>query len=116
LRKCELVCCACHRIRTQSRNTHGEHTGPHQKWSSTRLADARAWIDSLKANPCMDCGEMLAPVAMDFDHVRGTKITEISDMWSWGRDKILAELKKCDLVCCHCHRKRTQQRRQRRAA
>jgi len=39
--------------------------------------------------------------------VRGTKVTQITDMGSWGRDKVLVEIAKCDLVCANCHRLRT---------
>jgi len=108
LAKCDLVCCACHRVRTQTRNTHGQHTGQYGDWSARRLTDFRQWVDTLKAKPCMDCGRIRPPVAMDFDHVRGEKMHGVSSMWSWGRDKVLDEIAKCDLVCCICHRIRTQ--------
>lgn len=74
----------------------------------TKGQQYREWIDSLKAGiPCMDCGNTLPPEAMDFDHVRGTKTKSIIDMWSWARDKVLAPLAKCVLVCANCHRIRT---------
>ncbi len=111
IEKCELVCCACHRIRTQSRNTHGAHKGKHAAWSKSRLLAFREWLNTLKGNPCLDCGKVLHPVAMDFDHVRGEKVNSISSMWSWGRDRVLAEIDKCELVCANCHRVRTQSRR-----
>lgn len=38
-------------------------------------------------------------------------MNQIADMWSWGRDKVIAEIVKCDLVCCICHRIRTQSRK-----
>lgn len=114
--KCDLVCCACHRVRTQLRNTHGKHLGPMAVWSSNRLLNFRNWIAMLKAKPCMDCGRVRPSVAMDFDHVRGEKVTQVSEMWSWGRDKVLAEITKCDLVCCICHRVRTQVRMNQEAA
>jgi len=65
------------------------------------------WLRPMKKNPCTDCGKTLAPEAMDFDHVEGTKTKGIADMWSWARDKVLAELAKCVLVCANCHRERT---------
>lgn len=75
-----------------------------------RLIAFRAWIDSLKKKPCMDCGNTFPPVCMDFDHVRGEKVKHISSMWSWERGKVLEELAKCDLVCACCHRIRTNDR------
>jgi len=44
---------------------------------------------------------------MDFDHVRGAKVSGIAQMAFWGRDKVEAEMEKCDLVCANCHRERT---------
>ncbi len=110
LAKCELICCACHRVRTQARNTHGEHTGPSAKYSQRRLLEFREWLSSLKAHPCLDCGKRRPPEAMDYDHVSDNKIHGISSMWSWGRARVLAEVAKCELVCANCHRIRTQTR------
>lgn len=109
--KCELVCCACHRVRTQSRNTHGQHNGRYKDWSSSRQKKFRDWMDSLKNSPCVDCGKIRPSVAMDFDHIKNDKITGISSMWSWGHERVLAEIAKCELVCCICHRIRTQNRK-----
>jgi hypothetical protein len=96
--KCDLVCCACHRIRSHSRR---------KPPTTKKLVDFREWLDLLKANPCTDCGRVLAPVAMDFDHTQDDKIENITNMWSWGRAKVLGELAKCELICANCHRERT---------
>lgn len=103
LAKCELVCCACHRVRTQVRK--GDSKIP-------RVQAFRSWLNALKNNPCLDCGKILHHAAMDFDHVNGAKTAGIAQMWSWGRDRVLAELAKCELVCANCHRIRTQARRE----
>jgi len=52
------------------------------------------------------------PEAMDFDHVRGHKLSGIAKMYNQSLDRILLELRKCDLVCACCHRLRTFERRQ----
>lgn len=101
--KCELVCAVCHRVRTQARQP--------EALSDDRLSMFREWLNTLKSEPCTDCGRVRPPVAMDFDHVRGEKVKGVSQMWSRGRDKVLIELAKCELVCCICHRIRTQNRR-----
>jgi hypothetical protein len=97
--KCDLVCANCHRIR--SKNSRGE---------VKRLGRKRfyAKIDVLKNKPCVDCGEIFPPVAMDFDHVRGEKVATIAQMRSWPWDQTLLELSKCELICANCHRVRTQ--------
>jgi len=54
---------------------------------------------------------------MDFDHREGEeKLFNISALNAnrWvSVAQLLAEIKKCDLVCANCHRERTHQRRQR---
>jgi hypothetical protein len=99
--KCELVCCACHRVRTQTRK--GASRIP-------RLQAFREWLNSLKAHPCTDCGRVRQSVAMDFDHIDDDKVAGIAQMWSWSRVRVIAEIAKCELVCCICHRIRTQTR------
>jgi len=103
--KCDLVCACCHRVRTAAR-----------KERSTKLAAVRTKLDQLKNSPCADCGQKFPPVAMDFDHVRGSKVRAVSLMKEQAWDKVLEEIAKCDLVCAVCHRKRTHQRKQEAAA
>jgi len=98
--KCDLVCCACHRVRSHARR---------KTPTTPRLVAFHQWMHTLKAAPCMDCGDTKAPEAMDFDHVTGVKTSGVADMWSWSRPKVVAELAKCELVCANCHRMRTVQ-------
>lgn len=81
-------------------------------------AENKAYIDSVKANPCMDCGKSFPPVCMDFDHVNGDKIQSISSMCSscYKLDLIKEEIAKCELVCSNCHRIRTRDRKDNLAA
>ena len=99
--KCDLVCSCCHRVRTH--NQVPESTYPRKREFYQKIA-------LLKQDSCMDCGLKFQPVAMDFDHVRGTKVATVSQMnsFSWGR--VILELAKCDLVCANCHRIRTNSR------
>lgn len=99
LAKCELVCCNCHRIRTQTRK--GDSKIP-------KLVAFHEWLNHWKSSPCTDCGQTYHHAAMDFDHVRGSKVSGVAQMWSWRRERVLGELAKCDLVCANCHRIRTQ--------
>ena len=71
---------------------------------AVNVARIRAY---LIAHPCVDCGEA-DPIVLEFDHVRGTKIGNASQMvrdrpWS----AIVSELAKCDVRCANCHRRRT---------
>lgn len=77
-----------------------------------RYAKARrAFLDSLKAYPCVDCQIQYPPYVMDFDHVNGEKKFNIAAKASGGdMQAILDEVAKCDLVCANCHRERTHNR------
>jgi predicted transcriptional regulator len=57
---------------------------------------------------CIDCKNKFPYYVLDFDHVRGQKIDNISKMVKWHNyEDILKEIKKCDVVCSNCHRFRT---------
>lgn len=111
LDRCVVVCCCCHRVRTQARRPPIAHSGDSGKYSLPKFLAFKAWMAALKRSPCMDCGNTFLPAAMDFDHVRGEKVKEVGQMWSWIHEKVLAEIAKCDLVCACCHRIRTESRR-----
>ena len=70
----------------------------------------REFIAALKRKPCTDCGNTFPTECMDFDHVNGDKRFLISQMAYWGRETILKEIAKCELVCSNCHRIRTKRR------
>lgn len=77
-----------------------------------RVAAAHLIILS-KSVPCADCRKSYGTYVMQFDHVRGVKLFNISQVC--GRqplDVIAAEIAKCDVVCANCHFERTHQRRQ----
>lgn len=71
------------------------------------------WFRSIKAGqPCADCGQVLEPSCMDYDHVNGNKTDHVSRMVldNTPKKKILEEIQKCELVCLICHNRRTQNR------
>jgi hypothetical protein len=77
------------------------------------VAANRARINAyLTAHPCVDCGETDV-VVLDFDHVRGEKVADVSTMVGLGVSwrKIEEEIAKCEVRCSNDHRRVTQQRR-----
>lgn len=57
----------------------------------------------LSTHPCVDCG--FSDVrALEFDHVRGTKGFTVTQHYDYSREKILAEIAKCEIRCSNCHR------------
>lgn len=65
-------------------------------------------VEYLRNHPCVDCGERHLAV-LDFDHIKGTKEFNVSDMvkagYCWAR--VLLEVDKCQVRCSNCHRKKT---------
>ena len=75
-----------------------------------RIRIAREFVDALKRDtPCADCGKKKPLIAVDFDHVDGSKEHNISAMVHAGRslEAIKREIAKCEVVCACCHRIRT---------
>lgn len=65
-----------------------------------------------KGQPCADCGRIFHPSAMQWDHrPDSVKVDDVSRMYGLSRDKVLAEIEKCDLVCANCHAVRTYARK-----
>ena len=63
----------------------------------------------LSDKACAHCG-ITDPRVLEFDHVdpniKSVSIARaIADVWSW--DKILQEIKKCQILCANCHKIKT---------
>ena len=75
-----------------------------------RQAATVALLRDLRKGPCLDCGDVLQPHQMDFDHrnpaEKRFRLTESRAMLM-SRRQLLAEVSKCDAVCANCHRIRT---------
>ena len=66
----------------------------------------------LAAHPCVDCG-FSDTRALDFDHVRGTKLFNIGQEKWMGNSlrSLLEEIDKCEVRCANCHRIVTAERK-----
>jgi hypothetical protein len=74
--------------------------------------EAQDYVRKLKNNPCTDCGKIYPYYNMQFDHL-GDKEWNVARLVAIGatKNKIDAEVAKCELVCVLCHGDRTHQRR-----
>ena len=65
-------------------------------------------INYFLEHPCIDCGESDIR-CLEFDHVRGKKSRDVSILLRniCGLSTIQKEIKKCDVRCANCHRKKT---------
>ena len=70
-------------------------------------ANNQELIRQYKNKPCADCGKSYPYYVMDFDHISGTKLSNIASMVQYSTRRLLAEIAKCEVVCSNCHRIRT---------
>jgi len=86
----------------------------HRKHTAKIRRQARQLVRDIKnSTPCADCGQLFHFSAMDFDHVNGDKVDDISQMvWkTYSLETLRKELEKCEVLCAVCHRIRTYERR-----
>ncbi len=75
------------------------------------ILDAKVFVwGYLQSHPCIDCGEA-DPMVLDFDHVTGTKVANVSSLVANGYSlsAVKREIAKCVVRCANCHRRRTAQ-------
>jgi hypothetical protein len=113
LDKCVPRCVRCHRKVTQQRRPCAWRSAERLPPSWQRRLEMQDLNDKLKMIfGCLDCRWREWPRGLDWDHVAGDKVTDISQMIANGRpwSEISAEIAKCDCVCANCHRIRTVER------
>lgn len=105
------------RLKVWRRNYNKKNRDKKRMRDLERRAAAKAHVDAFKNRPCADCGRRFTSVAMDLDHVRGAKFKNVASLvgGAYRIELIVAELKKCDVVCACCHRIRTAKRNANRA-
>ena len=84
-----------------------------KRWNRSQRRWAREFISRVKKlSRCIDCGQTDIRV-LDFDHVHGEKVGNVSDMvnGSYSIDAIKKEIRKCEVRCSNCHRIKTMERR-----
>ena len=82
-------------------------TKEYQDFKLNRIKFNREIIDHFKNQPCLDCHKKFPPECMDFDHVYGEKIMNVSQMLMQSVVRIINEISKCEVVCSNCHRIRS---------
>ena len=75
-----------------------------------RRARNAAFVYSyLAESGCVDCGIKDGRV-LEFDHVGEKRFEIAKGFTSYRLDRLLDEMKKCEVVCANCHRRRTAKR------
>jgi hypothetical protein len=60
----------------------------------------------LLQHPCVRCGEN-NPVVLELDHLRDKKYNIANIIFCHSWDSICKEMKKCQVLCSNCHKKKT---------
>ncbi|MBX0286703.1 HNH endonuclease [Halomicroarcula sp. F28] len=93
---------------SQDQRWHYRNRAWNTERSLQRRAEIRAWANDIKATAgCARCPED-DPACLDFHHVdEDEKEHQVTTMisYGYGRDKILDEMAKCEVICANCHRK-----------
>lgn len=113
LAKCVPRCARCHRRVTQTQRPCTWRTMDRLPPSWRRRLEMQDRNDAIKlSRGCLECGWAGWARGLDWDHVRGRKVTTVAILIANGRpwDDIEAEMAKCELVCANCHRIRTLER------
>ena len=83
----------------------------HRRNKRVRRANQLRMLRHFLDHPCADCGET-DTVVLEFDHLRD-KHRNVSYLIGVGEiRRIKEEIKKCEVVCANCHRRRTYEREQ----
>jgi hypothetical protein len=116
---CDVRCANCHRRVTAQRGGWLRATRrldhPQLAGKPTRRRNLLHVFEALTASGCVDCGTRELAV-LEFDHV-GVKQSNVTAL-AWGQKSLArldAEIAECEVRCCNCHRRKTAERRRRRA-
>ena len=71
-----------------------------------RLRNRQYISEYLIGKSCIDCGEK-DPIVLEFDHFENKKENLSILIQNSSIEKIEAEIKKCNIRCANCHRRKT---------
>lgn len=106
------ACFSAYKAKRHQKNHEREVARIHRN-QRARIVENRAQVDAyLATHACVDCGEGDIRL-LEFDHVRGEKLGDVSTMVNTGRSwrMIETEIAKCEVRCANCHRRVTHERR-----
>ena len=96
--------------------SHNKHKKRYEERNALRrrkryLLNTLSIIEFLNNHPCINCGETDL-IVLDFDHVRGNKKHNISQMiMHYSLENLHIEIAKCEVRCANCHRRKTSNER-----
>lgn len=102
-------------VRESNRKAHAKYRKESPQLSGATLLRFRqinrAIIREAKEVPCTDCGVEYPYYVMEFDHL-GDKHFNVGQTGpTTGRERLIREIAKCEVVCANCHAARSHHRR-----
>lgn len=95
-------CKKCHNI--QSKERYANNRTQCRMRMKKRHQDRRDIVDDAKNKPCADCKQSFPSPVMHFHHRDPSyKVSEVANLMKGKLDILLAEIKKCDILCTNCH-------------
>ena len=76
-----------------------------KEYMKRRYYERRNYALNLLGNECAECG---SKDNLEIDHTdKYSKTLDIAKMWSVNKQRFLAELSLCQLLCTDCHKAKT---------
>jgi len=91
--------------RAYDRAWHRKHREDRIRVQMERQRAVVAWVQTFKKE-CERCGFSEDVTALDFHHLRDDKVGSVAALAhrGWGKEKLKAEMEKCQILCANCHR------------
>ena|SRR5688572_798393 len=104
------TCAMATNTRAYDRAYRQQHKQRIKEYRQKRTDEQRAYLDELRQQGCMDCGNS-DPRVLDFHHrdPRNGKRPALTTLVATGTssmERIKREASSCDVVCANCHRLR----------
>jgi len=105
-------CKACRKQNSISKGRRKVTSKVRAELNSYSRSELGSWLaEGMKKSPCFDCGGEYPVYVMEFDHCRGEKYKNVSELYV-SLAATVREANKCDVVCANCHKVRTHERNQ----
>jgi 5-methylcytosine-specific restriction endonuclease McrA len=103
-------CKECNKIKSKqyynsNREEHKRETIKRKK--KVIFENRKLLYDYYFSHPCIDCGEK-DPMVLELDHIKDKDMAVSKAVGrGWSKERILAEIAKCEVRCANCHRRKT---------
>ena len=105
----DVYCKECRRMadkKTYNTNITKNRKAGLESKNKVRERNRQFISDYLIGKSCIDCGES-DPIVLEFDHFENKKDIICEIIQNCSIEKIEAEIKKCNIRCANCHRRKT---------